>query len=208
MEHTLYVIGIGPGHPDYMVPLGHKIIKKVNVLVGSQRSLTDFAREGQITYSISSKLSEMAEFIKINLITEDVAVLVSGDTGYYSLLQYLKRTFIDTKIEVIAGISSITFAFARLQESWYDAELMSFHGREPEQANLYYKTGRKLAFLTDKNNNPAEIAKKLMSNGWPSTTRAVALQRLSYDDEEIVDENLEKISHLSGFFHAILVVLG
>lgn len=208
MEHTLYVIGIGPGHPDYMVPLGHKIIEKVNVLVGSARALEDFALEGQKTFPVTGKLKEMAQFVEDHLAHEDVAVLVSGDTGYYSLLQYLKRTFPEVRIEVIAGISSMTFAFARLQESWYDADLLSFHGRVPSDESLVYKEGRKLGFLTDKENNPAQIARILMEKGWPSTTRAAALERLSYDDERIVDSTLEEISTLDGFFHSVMVVIG
>ena len=42
MAHTLYIVGIGPGNPDYVVPKGLNLIKHATVLVGSERSLEDF----------------------------------------------------------------------------------------------------------------------------------------------------------------------
>ena len=42
MAHTLYIVGIGPGNPDYVVPRGLNLIKHATVLVGSERSLEDF----------------------------------------------------------------------------------------------------------------------------------------------------------------------
>lgn len=208
MAYTLYIIGIGPGHPDYMVPKGKDILAKSSLIVASERALQDFALPGQDTYTVTGKLKEMLAFVKEELIRRDVVVLVSGDTGYYSLMTYLKKNITDCPIEVVAGISSMTFAFARLQESWFDADLLSFHGRVPPEEKLYYAEGRKLGFLTDKEHNPAYIAKKLIAHGWPSTTRAAALTRLSYEDEEIVDATLADIAELEGFDHAVIIVLG
>lgn len=91
MAHTLYIVGIGPGNPDYVVPRGLNLIKHATVLVGSERSLEDFQEPGQITYPVTGKLSLLAEQIERELNDHDVVVMVSGDTGYYSLLPYLKR---------------------------------------------------------------------------------------------------------------------
>lgn len=91
MAHTLYIVGIGPGNPDYVVPRGLNLIKHATVLVGSERSLEDFQEPGQITYPVTGKLSVLAEQIERELINHDVVVMVSGDTGYYSLLPYLKK---------------------------------------------------------------------------------------------------------------------
>ncbi len=47
-----------------------------------------------------------------------------------------------------------------------------------------------------------------MEHGWPSTTRAAALTRLSYEDEQIVDATLADLANLEGFEHAVTIVLG
>ena len=111
-------------------------------------------------------------------------------------------------IEVVPGISSMTFAFARLNEVWHDADLMSFHGRQPAPEKLVYEAGKKMGFLTDPEYNPAHIARILIDAGWPKETRAAALERLSYDDEKIVDSTLEVLTELEGFGHSVMVVLG
>ena len=79
----------------------------------------------------------------------------------------------------------MTFAFARLNEVWHDADLMSFSrfaNRAPEK--LVYEAGKKMGFLTDPEYNPAHIARILIDAGWPKETRAAALERLSYDNEK------------------------
>lgn len=207
MAHTLYVVGIGPGNPEYVVPRGLQLIKEATVLVGSERALLDFAQPEQVTYPITGKLSALAEWIHHQLITSDVVVLVSGDTGYYSLLPYLKKKFPQVPIEVVPGISSMTFAFARIGEVWQDADLLSFHGRVPPESALRYEAGRKLGFLTDKEHNPASIAQILLDHGWPATTTAYACERLSYEDERIEQRSLEAMTGLAGFYHSVMIVI-
>ena len=208
MAHTLFIVGIGPGNPDYVVPRGLDLIRNATVLVGSERALEDFREPRQITYPVTGKLSILAEQIECELQNHDVVVMVSGDTGYYSLLPYLKKKFPSYPIEVIPGISSMTFAFARLGEVWHDANLMSFHGRQPAPEQLVYVEGKKMGFLTDPEFNPARIASILIEIGWPPETRAAALERLSYDDEKIMDSTLEVLTDLEGFGHSVRVVLG
>ena len=58
MANTLYVVGIGPGNPDYVVPRGLKLIEEAKVLVGSERSLLDFAHEGQL-FGLKNSLRAM-----------------------------------------------------------------------------------------------------------------------------------------------------
>lgn len=207
-DQVLYVVGIGPGNPAYVVPKALELIRQSPVLVGSRRALLDFAQETQKVYAITAQLEALCQSIEEELQEHDVVVMVSGDTGYYSLLPYLKKKFPHRPIEVVPGISSMTFAFARLGESWHDADLMSFHGRQPKSSDLAYQEGRKLGFLTDPAHNPAYIAKVLQEHGWPAQTEAAALERLSYDDESIVRGSLSDIERLEGFGHSVMVVLG
>ena len=65
-----------------------------------------------------------------------------------------------------------------------------------------------MGFLTDPEYNPAHIARILIDAGGPKETRAAALERLSYDDEKIVDSTLEVLTELEGFGHSVMVVLG
>ena len=52
--NEIIVAGIGPGHPDYMLPAAARAIREAQVLVGGRRALSQFARKGQRTISLRS----------------------------------------------------------------------------------------------------------------------------------------------------------
>ena len=44
MKHKIIVAGIGPGNPDYMVPMARQTIASAMALVGGRRALAQFAQ--------------------------------------------------------------------------------------------------------------------------------------------------------------------
>ena len=153
MQNKIIVVGIGPGSPDYLLPIALKKIKNAKVLVGSARALSTYVQEGIKKYNITGDLTAVMTFIEENLRSADVIVLVSGDPGYYSLLPALKRTFSTVEIEVIPGISSMQVAFSRIKIAWQEATLLSFHGRIPSQEQIEYIPEKVLGTLTDNTYN-------------------------------------------------------
>lgn len=208
MANTLIVAGIGPGDKEYIIPKALKAIKNARFLVGGRRALEDYASPNQETYPVTGKLSLLAEWLEKSLAMDDVVVMVSGDPGYYSLLPWLKKRFPESKIEVIPGISSVQSAFAVLAEPWQGALWLSFHGRVPEEAQTVYGEGKKMAFLTDHEHNPAYIAKYLIEKGWPENTRAAALEHISYENQNVKIGSLKDLTELSGFGESVMVVMG
>ena len=89
--NEIIVAGIGPGHPDYMLPAAARAIREAQVLVGGRRALSQFAREGQRTMAVTGDIAAVMQFIREALATSSVVVMVSGDPGYYSLLDALRR---------------------------------------------------------------------------------------------------------------------
>ena len=204
----MIVAGIGPGHPDYVLPAALRAIREAKVLVGGSRALSDFAREGQRTMAIRGDIPSVLSFIREALSDSDVVVMVSGDPGYYSLLDALRRDFDEDCISVIPGISSVQFAFARLALPWHDASLLSFHGRRPSDDELAYAPGRVIGMLTDGKRSSRTIPKLLMDMGWPKETKAAICARLSYDDESIVRTTLAGATEAQEETHCVLVVMG
>ena len=208
MEHTLIVAGIGPGSRDYILPKALDALTDSRFLAGSRRALADYARPGQETFPVTGDLQSLETWISASLQKGDVTVLVSGDPGYYSLLPWLKRKFPQAAMEVIPGISSVQMAFCRIAEPWQEAELLSFHGRRPAEGKMTYEKGKKLAFLTDGEHNPAYICRHLLSLGWPETARIDVLEHLSYENENKAEITLSEGCSLAGFSESILVVMG
>lgn len=208
MEHTLIVAGIGPGSREYILPKALSAIESAHYLVGGRRALDEYARLGQEIYPVTGKLAPLGDWIENALKKDDVTVMVSGDPGYYSLLPWLKKRFSDYLIEVIPGISSVQAAFCLLAEPWQGASWLSFHGRVPEDAEIVYEQGKKLAFLTDYEHNPAYISEYLIRKGWPKDTKAAACEHISYENQHVEISTLVDLISLNGFGESVLVVMG
>ena len=207
MEHKIIVAGIGPGNPAYMVPEARRVIEAARVLAGGKRALSQFAGENvQEQCVISADIPAVMDFVRRNLQRDDVVVMVSGDPGYYSLLDALRREFPADSIQVIPGISAMQLAFARLALPWHEADLWSFHGRVPEEARLVYAPGRLAGMLTDGKYNSHTIPRLLMEKGWPGDTGLAVCSRLSYEDETIIRTTLAEAGQYPVFSHCILVV--
>lgn len=218
MANKIIVVGIGPGSEAYMLPEALRIIKEAKVLVGGKRALEQYAQHpfaedskgflghDQILLPIKKDIHRVLNFIREKLDYYDVVVMVSGDPGYYSMLDVLRRRFAADMIQVVPGISSMQLAFARLTLPWHDAELLSFHGRVPSEARLVYEPGRLLGMLTDLKYNSATIAQLLMDKGWPAETTMYVCSRLSYEDEQVKETSLQEAAEQQPVRSCILVV--
>ena len=184
-QNKIIVVGIGPGNPDYIVPKGLKTIQAARYLVGGKRALAELSHAGQDTCAITADIPGVMAFIRDRLQQADVVAMVSGDPGYYSLLDALRREFPAELIEVIPGISSMQYAFAKLALPWHDATLASFHGRIPRPEDIAYQSGKILGILTDNQHNSHTIPQILLEHGWPADARLYICNRLSYSDEAI-----------------------
>ena len=78
--------------------------------------------KGQKQFIIRADMNAVMDFIGRELRTQDVVVMVSGDPGYYSMLDAVRRHFEDKPIKVIPGLSSMQVAFAKLGMPWQEAE--------------------------------------------------------------------------------------
>lgn len=206
MEHKVIVVGIGPGTPDYLLPIARQAIETATVVVGSQRALDSFAPACARQKAIGADIDAVIKFILSEQAHQDVVVMVSGDPGYYSLLAALRKTFSVQQLKVIPGVSSFQLAFARLALPWQDAALISMHGREPDKGLIQYRPGKKMGILTDTHYTPRRIAQLLLDHGWPLTSPVWICARLSYDNEEIIQSDLEQTCLIDGFSHCVMVV--
>ncbi len=95
------------------------------------------------------------------------------------------------------GISSFQYMMAKLGKSWQGANLLSLHGREENLDTI--KKHKFSIILTDKDNSPSSISKRLYKLGIEGIIYAGF--NLSYEDERIIKVNigeaLEDISPLS-----------
>lgn len=205
--NKIIVVGIGPGNPDYMLPIARQTIAKAKILVGGRRALSQYATADQQCYPITSDIKAVMDFIATKIIDRSIVVMVSGDPGYFSLLDALKREFPASCIEVIPGISALQLAFAKLALPWHDAKLISFHGRVPAKTALKYEPGSIVGMLTDTKFNSQTIPPLFIEQGWSKATKLHICARLSYDDEQIITTTLAEAMTLPAINSGILIVV-
>ena len=204
--HRIIVAGIGPGHPDYIVSAAKRAIEQAEVLVGGRRALSQFGHESQEQMAVAGDIPAVMAFIRKQIETRDVTVMVSGDPGYFSLLDALRREFPADLLRVIPGISAMQMAFSACALPWHGARLMSFHGRVPEPKEFRYERGAVLGMLTDGEYDSHRIPKLLMEAGWPEDTGLIVCARLSYEDEKITETTLRGALLSEPVKHGILIV--
>lgn len=182
------VVGLGTGNIDYLTGAGIKCITSSDILIGGERQLEDISpllKPSQEKH-ILKKLSHMIEYIEREIVHKNITVVVSGDTGFYSLLSYMKKNLLDIEFNVIPGISSFQYLFARLGESWENYSLCSMHGRELDIVDALKKSTAGIILLTDSENSPYYIGRILMKNNFLDV-KIVVGERLSYEDERITE---------------------
>ena len=206
LQNKIVVAGIGPGNEDYISPAALKRIREAKFLVGGRRALAEFSTANQITCPITRDLDAPIKFIRDKLPLNDVVVMVSGDPGYYSMLDLLRREFPPQSIEVIPSISAMQLAFAKLALPWHSATLLSFHGRQPARSDLAFTAGKILGLLTDAQFNSATISKLLIDCGWDKNSSVTICARLSYPDEKILTTTLADTTTAEPVNHCILIV--
>ncbi len=91
-----------------------------------------------------------------------VAVLASGDPGFFGIVRALRARGIEPK--VIPATSSVTLAFARLGLDWDDALVVSAHGRDPSRALAAALAHPKTAILTAPG-TVRDLSKELLAAG-------------------------------------------
>jgi cobalt-precorrin-7 (C5)-methyltransferase len=200
------VVGIGPGDARYISPIALEAIERAEVLVGGQRLLDTFAGPDHIKYPADRDLPQLVKFIQEQRPLRQVAVLVSGDTGIFSLANYLLKHIDGDDMDFIPGISSVQVMFARLKRPWNEAVILSTHGRLPVQLAAIIKSSPLTALLTGEPWKPAEIARYLKDNG-VSDLRVALGKDLSYPQEQMLSTSIERLTNDQADYNNTVMVI-
>lgn len=198
----VYLIGVGMGNPDTLTAGAKRAIEGSGLLIGAKRLLEPFAaldcekRELVLSDDITAALAEAP--------CSQASVLLSGDVGFYSGAAKLYDGLADCDVEVIPGISSLSYFCAKLRTSWQDAALVSAHGREHNAVGVVQSSAKTFC-ITGGKAKVSDICRALVERGMGGLPVAVG-ERLSYDDERIVRGTAEELASMEFSDLAVLLV--
>jgi precorrin-6Y C5,15-methyltransferase (decarboxylating) len=146
-KRRITVIGIGMGNEDTLTIGAKKAIDGADLLIGAERMIESVSagQDSLIEYRpgpAAAYLNEHPEYKRI-------AVLVSGDTGFQSAAKKFVET-IDAsafEIEIMCGISSVSYLCSKTGSFWDDAFLMSAHGRDANIVGAVCRNSKVIVLL-------------------------------------------------------------
>lgn len=178
----IYLIGLGVGHLDYLTERAKKIIAQCDIVLGAERLMESIKGLNDKGYPCT--INEIEERIAYYKEAKAIGVVVSGDVGFYSLANRLRKRFENKySFSQISGISSMQYFMNALGKAYDNLYTVSMHGRE---ANLIsqLKTHSRLFILTGGSHSVSAICQELYDHGFEMVTVYVG-ERLSYEDEKI-----------------------
>lgn len=212
VRFNISLVGCGMGDDNSLTLEAKKTIEKADIILGANRLIEAYTPSiEKKPYYLAKDIIPYLENIEKkgsescleNKVTEygkvlNVAVLFSGDTGFYSGSQKLYTALseavlnheLNASIRVLPGISSVSYLAARLNQSWNDAGIISIHGRkdkeeyERELKDMVREYAKTYVLVSNKE-DIKDIAFSLYEDNMTECV-IYAGYRLSYEDEEII----------------------
>jgi cobalt-precorrin-5B (C1)-methyltransferase len=179
---TLTVVGAGPGAEEWLTPAAWRVVRDAEVVAGGRRQLERFAPAGAERVTVGCDMEAVAAALR-GCAGRRVAVLASGDPGFFGIPAALRRLLPEADIVTLPGISSAQLAAARLGRPWHDVAFASAHGADVEGVVAVAAAHPRVLALTDAGHTPQALAGALAATGRPATL--TVLERLGEPDERI-----------------------
>ena len=124
------VVGMGPGHIKYLTQEAITVIREADQVIAFGR----IAETAEVITSQVIRVKSVSEVLDHLRSERHIALLASGDPGFYGILEYLKKQRI-TIDRVVPGLSSFQYFMAKLQKSWQQPVIRCW--RLPVRGNTY-----------------------------------------------------------------------
>ena len=164
-RRVITLVGIGDDGCASLTSRAVNAVMQAGVLVGGERHLEFFPQfHGErivLKDGLSMVLDRVAELAE----EQNVCVLASGDPLFFGIGGLVMKRLGADHVEILPQPSSVQWAFARAGLKWDDAAFLSVHGRSPEGFLTRIKRYAKLAILTDENNSPSILARRMTEHG-------------------------------------------
>ena len=201
---NITLVGMGCGSRAGLTLAGASALEKAEYILGAQRLLQALpegcTQNRAALYKTDALLARIEQYKK-----QRVAVVFSGDTGFYSGAAALCRA-LDAQglpYTMEPGISSVQLLAAALGRTWQDWELVSAHGCACDPVQVCRK-GKPTFFLTGGSEDPATLCAKLDAAGCGEVQATVG-ENLGYATQRLVRGSVQQLAQQN--FAALSVLL-
>ena len=196
------LVGIGMGDADTRTLGAARALRQADCVIGAKRLLESVGHTGKRLHS-AIRAEEIVDIIRKDTDSRRFAVLLSGDTGFYSGAKRLLAALDGMDVEVLPGISSLQYLCAKLGRPWEDVRAVSLHGRDCDIAREA-RLNPAVFILLGGENDAKTVLDRLARAGLGHLSAAVG-ERLGYPDETITRGTVEALAR--GEYDALSVLL-
>lgn len=183
-RRAVTVVGIGDDGCASLSSRAISAVSRADVLVGGERHLEFFPQFRGERIPIKGGLSQVLERVERLSEEHNVCILASGDPLFFGIGALVVKRLGAEHVEILPGLSSVQWAFARTGIAWDDAAFLSVHGRSPEGLVTRLRRLAKAAVLTDGENSPRALAARLIEHG-DTAWRAWVCEHLAGPGERV-----------------------
>lgn len=176
------IVGLGPGAECAQTGEVREAIRTADCLIGAKRMLSAVAAPGRLCMEAIAP-EAIADAIAAHPACARFAVIMSGDTGFFSGTKKLLPRLADCRVRVLPGLSSLSVLCARLGVSYEDVVPVSLHGRTHDIVSDVRRHARVFA-LVGGEDGMAALCRRLRDAGLGDVRVSVG-ERLSYPDETV-----------------------
>lgn len=204
---NLYIVGIGPGSPEYLTFKAKETAESADVLIGSKRALELFTDAEGDKFELG--VVNMDEMLQLAVTKasqgSSVVILSTGDPGFSGILKPILKLVEDLDIEVIPGVSSIQTCAAKLQIPWDEANIITMHGKGiSEELIKMLKNGKPTIIIP--NHTIEEIGNFIIEKGIDPARKVGVCEKLSYPEERIIKTTLKEVLNEKFSYMCVFVV--
>lgn len=212
----IVLVGIGMGADKGLTVEAEQTIREADILFGADRMIQPYEpKKEKKPYYTAKQILPYLELIQEQM-TEcrtsvpsqketplKVVVLFSGDSGFYSgcksLYQALKTEIEkrrwNASLQVLPGISSVSYLASQIGESYHDADILSMHGKELPNLVMRIRTTEKMYLLMSGVEDVKKLGQLLVEAGLTACEITTGYQ-LSYKEQQIVKRTPEECAKL------------
>jgi precorrin-6Y C5,15-methyltransferase (decarboxylating) len=209
--HTCQIIGVLDNGNDSLPSRALEILQQAEIVIGGTRTLALFSSQIKTaeTKDLTGSLSAVPLWIQAAQKThQKVVVLATGDPLCHGIAGYLIKKLGKESIEVLPNVSTLALACSRFKIPWQDLKIISIHQQDAGEWKLgagsthglyalfqALLSDNKLAILTSFENNPARIARLLITENWATEFELFIAQDLQTENERLSQhQSAEEIS--------------
>lgn len=183
-KKSVTLVGIGMGNRKGMTGEAVEALKEADLLIGAARMLD--AVSGSRGTDQKTATLYLPDPIRECIDKSDakkIAVLLSGDSGFYSGAKKLVEALSDYEVEVLPGISTVSALAAKWKISWDDMKIVSLHGRSDNIVDAV-RHNRKVFALVGGKRGVSDLCRELLDCNLGNTEILVG-SNLSYPGESL-----------------------